>query len=105
MNLRDGEFQQAAAHTNEQYRNGAFVTYQVRIPTSGYDFLKDQNIQNLDLIYWGFDGTTFEFSKESILGFKKKYNLVDKPIIYLGNCQEEKGVVEMSNLKVKNQKS
>ena len=58
------------------------------------DFLQDQHIQNLDLIYWGFDVTAFEFSEKSILDFKKKYNLMDKPIIYLGNCQERKGVVD-----------
>ncbi len=57
-------------------------------------YLKDQHIQNLDLIYWGFDVTRFEFSNESILDFKKKYDLMDKPIIYLGNCQEGKGVVD-----------
>jgi glycosyltransferase involved in cell wall biosynthesis len=58
------------------------------------NYLKDQHIQNSDLIYWGFDVTAFEFSQESILDFKKKYSLLEKPIIYLGNCQERKGVVD-----------
>jgi len=61
------------------------------------NFLKEYHIQNSELIYWGFDPAAFEFSEEDILGFKDKYNLMDKPIVYLGNCQERKGVVDAYN--------
>lgn len=36
----------------------------------------------------------FNVSDREISEFKEKYNLKGKPIIYLGNCQEAKGVVE-----------
>ena len=45
-------------------------------------------------IYNGFDLSNFDIGKKEVLEFKKKYKLEDKPIIYLGNCQKAKGVVE-----------
>ena len=58
------------------------------------NYLEDHHVQNLDLIYWGFDVSSFQFSQENILDFKRKYKLMDKLVIYLGNCQERKGVVD-----------
>lgn len=46
------------------------------------------------IIYNGFNINDFNISQSDVLDFKKKYNLLDKPIIYLGNCQKAKGVVE-----------
>lgn len=43
MNLRDGEFHQAPITAGTDYRNGHFKTYQVRIPTSGYDFMRQES--------------------------------------------------------------
>ena len=57
-------------------------------------FLEQNLIKVTDVIYWGFDTSKYEFSKEEVEAFKQKYSLQHKPVIYLGNCQPEKGVVE-----------
>ena len=49
------------------------------------------------LIYNCFDFSDFEFIPAEITDFKKRHNLSEKPIIYLGNCQKSKGVVEAYN--------
>jgi len=58
------------------------------------DYLKEKKVRVTDLIYWGFDVARFSFSQEEVQDFKKKYDLLGKPIIYLGNCQRRKGVAE-----------
>jgi glycosyltransferase involved in cell wall biosynthesis len=58
------------------------------------DYLEQNNVKVTDLIYWGFDTSRFNFSQEEVQAFKTKYSLFGKPIIYLGNCQKKKGVVE-----------
>lgn len=50
--------------------------------------------QNVYKIYCGFDLENFSIPEEEVLEFKKKYNLEGKPILYIGNCQKAKGVVE-----------
>lgn len=54
-------------------------------------------VDNIKLIYNCFDIDEFQFTEEEIIEFKQKYHLLDKPIIYLGNCQKSKGVVESYN--------
>jgi len=46
------------------------------------------------VVYNGFDLKDFEIHEDEVERFKKKYGLNGKPIIYLGNCQPGKGVVE-----------
>jgi len=48
-------------------------------------------------VYNGFNIKDFNILEEDVLDFKKRFNLSDKPIIYLGNCQKSKGVVESYN--------
>ena len=50
--------------------------------------------KNVYKIYNGFETKDFDISEEDVLKLNKQYNLADKPIIYLGNCQKAKGVVE-----------
>jgi len=57
-------------------------------------YFKEKGYKNVFLIYNAFNINDFNFSSEEIEEFKKKYNLTGKPIIYLGNCQKAKGVVE-----------
>lgn len=52
---------------------------------------------NIKIIYNCFNINDFEFTEEEITEFKQRYNLLDKPIIYLGNCKKSKGVVEAYN--------
>lgn len=54
-------------------------------------------VDNIKIIYNCFNMNDFQFTKEEIMEFKQKYNLLDKPIIYLGNCQKSKGVIEAYN--------
>jgi len=58
------------------------------------NYFKEKGYKNTFLIYNAFNLDDFEFSPEEIEEFKKKHNLTGKPIIYLGNCQKAKGVVE-----------
>jgi glycosyltransferase involved in cell wall biosynthesis len=50
---------------------------------------------NVHIIYNAFDIAQFNFSEEEISEFKKRFNLDKNPIIYIGNCQKAKGVVEV----------
>jgi len=43
------------------------------------------------------DINDFNISDKEVLEFRKKYKLEGKPIVYLGNCQKAKGVVESYN--------
>lgn len=58
------------------------------------DFLERKGVKVTDVIYWGFDVSRFRFEQQETEQFKEKYNLEGKPIIYLGNCQQRKGVVD-----------
>jgi glycosyltransferase involved in cell wall biosynthesis len=49
---------------------------------------------SIEIIYNPFNLEEFTFSDDDIEKFKAKYRLSEKPIIYLGNCQKAKGVVE-----------
>ncbi|MDE4907278.1 hypothetical protein L0665_01385 [Methanogenium marinum] len=50
--------------------------------------------KSIKVIYNPFILEEFKFSDNSIDAFKEKYHLSEKPIIYLGNCQKAKGVIE-----------
>lgn len=58
------------------------------------NYFLQKDYQNVYKIYNGFDLSNFDIEENKILDFKKKYKLNNKPIIYLGNCQRAKGVVE-----------
>ena len=49
---------------------------------------------NVYVIYNAFDMDQFHFEDDEVLEFKRRFRLEDKPIIYIGNCQRIKGVVE-----------
>ena len=55
----------------------------------------ERGYSKVDLIYNAFDTDQFHFEAEEICEFKKKFGLEGKPIVYLGNCQRIKGVVEV----------
>jgi glycosyltransferase involved in cell wall biosynthesis len=58
------------------------------------NYFLDKGYKNVYKIYCGFDLNNFNISDQEVIDFKKKYNLESKPIIYLGNCQKAKGVVD-----------
>lgn len=55
---------------------------------------RGRGYKNIYKVYWGPDLNDFDISSEEVSDFKKKYKLEGKPVIYLGNCQRAKGVVE-----------
>ncbi|MDO8601454.1 MAG: glycosyltransferase family 4 protein [bacterium] len=57
-------------------------------------YFLDRGFKNVYKIYNSFKLDDFNISDEEAELFKKKYNLSDKPIVYLGNCQKDKGVIE-----------
>jgi glycosyltransferase involved in cell wall biosynthesis len=58
------------------------------------DHFEAKGYKDVRLIYCGFDMKNFEISDKEVEDFKKKYNILGKPIIYLGNCQKAKGILE-----------
>lgn len=57
-------------------------------------YFLDRGYKNVYKIYSGFELGKYDISDQEVVEFKKKYKLKDKPIIYLGNCQRGKGVVD-----------
>lgn len=58
------------------------------------DHFLEKGYLDVHLIHNGFDVAQFKFSDEEISEFKKRFDLDNKPIVYIGNCQKIKGVVE-----------
>jgi len=58
------------------------------------NYLLKRGYKNVYKIYNSFDLSDFNILDKEVLDFKEKYNLQNKPIIYLGNCQKAKGVKE-----------
>lgn len=58
------------------------------------EYFRKKGFKNVYVIYNAFNQNNFIFSPDEIEEFKRKYNLTKKPIIYIGNCQKGKGVVE-----------
>mgnify|MGYP001597438574 CR=1 FL=1 len=57
-------------------------------------FLK-MGYKNVHKIYNGFNMLDFQITDNEVADFKKRFNLGEKPIIYIGNCQKAKGVQEI----------
>lgn len=58
------------------------------------DHFLERGYRNVFKIYNSFDLNEFNVSEKEVVNFKKRYHLEGKPIIYIGNCQRVKGVVE-----------
>lgn len=56
-------------------------------------FFEKKGYKNVVVIHNPFNLNDYHFSNKEIDEFKRKYKLT-KPVIYLGNCQKAKGVVE-----------
>lgn len=76
------------------YQNLKRVDAIVTVSEYWKHYLTSRGYKNVRVIYNAFDTRLFKFDKSDVLSFKKKYMLTGKPIIYLGNCQKSKGVVE-----------
>lgn len=58
----------------------------------------ERGYPNVKKVYFGFDLKEFNVTEKEVIGFKEKYNLKDKPIVYLGNCQKAKGALDSYNV-------
>ncbi len=58
------------------------------------EYLNSHGVIDQTIIYWGFDSSLFDYSPEVAQEFRYKYHFPGKPIIYLGNCQRHKGVIQ-----------
>lgn len=61
------------------------------------NYFLEKGYSNVKKIYCGFNLGDFEIKDEEIEEFKNRFGLSGKPIIYIGNCQKVKGVVEAYN--------
>ena len=76
------------------YRNLNKINTVVTVSKYWREHFESRGHNDVRLIYNPFDMNEFKFTEEEIINFKDKYGLTKKPIIYLGNCQKSKGVVE-----------
>ncbi|MFH1968257.1 MAG: glycosyltransferase family 4 protein [bacterium] len=60
-------------------------------------YFSDLGCKNVYKIYGGFELDKYNISDQEVADFKKEKGLEKKPIIYLGNCQKGKGVVDSYN--------
>lgn len=57
-------------------------------------YFADRGYKNVEKIYFCYDPEDFNITDQEVLDFKEKYQLKEKPIIYLGNCQKAKGALD-----------
>jgi glycosyltransferase involved in cell wall biosynthesis len=76
------------------YRNLSKTDYIIVVSEFWEEFLKEKGFDNVNVIYNPFNVSEFDFNKKEINDFQLKYNLKDRPIVYIGNCHELKGVKE-----------
>lgn len=76
------------------YRNLRKVDAIVTISEYWRRHFLDRGYSDVYKINGGFDVADFRIDEQEIAEWKKRFGVADKPIIYLGNCQKEKGVVE-----------
>lgn len=75
-------------------RNLSLVDKIVVVSQFWKEYFEALGYDSIEVIYNPFYLEEFAFSDDDINEFKAKYQLSGKPIIYLGNCQRAKGVVE-----------
>ncbi len=61
------------------------------------NYLKARGFKNISVIHNAFDLEKFNFPREEVELFKEKYCLTHKPIVYIGNCRKDKGVIDAYN--------
>ena len=76
------------------YRHLKRVDAIVTISKYWQNHFLERNFDRVYLIYNGYDMAPFRFEAGEIEAFKERWGLNAKPIVYLGNCQRIKGVVE-----------
>jgi len=81
-------------------KNARKCDYVVVVAEFWKQYLESKGIARIKIIPNAFDIEAFVVKEEQVNNFKIKHGLQDKPIIYIGNCQESKGSAEVyENLK------
>lgn len=79
------------------YRNRGKFARIVTVAECWKRQLEKDGFHNVMVIYNSFDVNLYAFTENDKKNFRIKYGFTDKPLIYLGNCQKKKGVVEAYN--------
>jgi glycosyltransferase involved in cell wall biosynthesis len=75
-------------------RNIKKVDFVVTMSEYWRKYFSELGCKNVYKIYGGFELDKYDISDQEVDDFKKEKGLLGKPIIYLGNCQRGKGVVD-----------
>jgi glycosyltransferase involved in cell wall biosynthesis len=59
------------------------------------EYLESKGIERVKVIRNAFRTESFSIQEKQVYEFKKKYDLLGKPIIYIGNCQKIKGAADV----------
>ncbi|NQU07322.1 MAG: glycosyltransferase family 4 protein [Candidatus Abyssubacteria bacterium] len=59
------------------------------------DYLCGLGLTDVRVIRNGLDPSRFVFDPKEVKAFREKHRFSDSPIIYIGNCRRDKGVVEV----------
>lgn len=76
------------------YRNIRRLDAVVAVSQYWRRYLERRGCQNVHVIYNSFDPSQFAFDDADVASFRARHGLERKPVLYLGNCQQIKGVVE-----------
>lgn len=76
------------------YRNIRRLDVVVAISQHWRSYLERRGCRNVHVIYNSLDPSEFTFDEEEVASFLARHGLEGKPVLYLGNCQAIKGVVE-----------
>lgn len=58
------------------------------------NYLLEKGCKNVKVIYNSFNVEDYNITGDAKIAFRKKYNLSDRPVIYIGNAHRQKGVYE-----------
>lgn len=93
----DSHFSWSPVHTYEHFCNLYLYNFTFRFDTVVVvaeiwrQKMLERGFKNVVKIYNSFNPADYSFGNEEIRSFKEKYNLLDKPIVYLGNGRKGKG--------------
>lgn len=79
---------------NYLFRNTDRYTIVIAVAECWKREFVNAGFKDVRVIYNSFDQSEYSFTPEVISDFKNRYCLDERPLIYLGNCQKKKGVVE-----------
>ncbi len=78
------------------YQNLKLVDAVITVSKYWQEHFREMGFSPVHVIYNGFDIEKFHFEEREIISFKKRFGLNnERPILYIGNCQKIKGVVEV----------